>query len=145
MITKVVNYDDLLDWMNANSYEVDDPQQPPPPVPEDNFHNLFWPTAWLPPVVTQAFGINGHIYRQFGLPGHEGIDMRAPDGYDIFCIFDGEVYRVEETEVGAYGIQVRVRHDTPDGVFKSIYAHFKRATVKVGDKVLKGAKLGEAD
>ena len=143
MTDKVVNTDDLIAWINENAYDLDTPI--PDPIPEDDFHDLFWPTAWLPPVVTQPFGINRHIYRQFGLPGHEGIDMRAPDGFDIFCIHDGEVYRVEETEVGAYGIQVRVRHDTPDGVFKSIYAHFKRATVKVGDKVLKGSKLGDSD
>ena len=146
MSAKVVNSDDLIAWINANGYKPEIPEIPEdPPVVEDSFHNLFWPTAWLPPVVTQRFGINGNIYGQFGLPGHEGIDMRAPDGYDIFSVYDGEVYRVEKTAVGAYGIQVRVKHETPDGVFKSIYAHFKRATVHVGDKVLKGSKLGDAD
>ena len=144
MTDKVVNYDDLLGWINENAYvPVTEPPIEPPVV--DDFHDLYWPTAWLPPVVTQRFGINGNIYKQWGLPGHEGIDMRAPDGYDIYSVYDGEVYRVEKTAVGAYGIQVRVKHETPEGIFKSIYAHFKTATVHVGDIVHKGSKLGEAD
>jgi murein DD-endopeptidase MepM/ murein hydrolase activator NlpD len=146
MSKKVVNYDELIAWANSNAYEpIVEPPIDPPVEPDDDFHDLYWPTAWLPPYVTQRYGINGRYYSQFGLPGHEGIDMRAPDGYDIFSIFEGEVYRVEENPVGAYGIQVRVRHETPEGIFKSIYAHFKKATVEVGDIVHKGSKLGDAD
>jgi len=140
MVDKDVNRDEIIAWINTNAY-VSDSETPV----VDDFHDLFWPTAWLPPYVTQRFGINGGYYSKFGLPGHEGIDMRAPDGCAIFSIFDGEVYLVEKGSVGAYGIQVRVKHETPEGIFKSIYAHLKAVNVAVGDLVHKGSKLGDAD
>lgn len=139
----VVNSDALRSWIEANEYDPGSP--PPPPPPEDDFHKLTWPSAWQPPYVTQWFAVNRHIYSQWGLAGHEGIDIRAPDGYEIYSIFDGTVYRVEPNEVGAYGIQVRVQHDTPEGLFKSIYAHLKAVNVAVGDAVKAGDLLGLAD
>lgn len=139
----VVNSDDLRNWIEAHEYDPGAP--PPPPPPEDDFHKLTWPSKWKPPYVTQWFAINRHIYSQYGLPGHEGIDIRAPDGYELYSVFAGVVYRVEPTEVGAYGIQVRIVHETPEGTFKSIYAHLKDVAIAVGDHVSAGDLLGRAD
>ena len=44
--------------------------------PEDFKLELHWPTDFVK--VTQEFGINPEIYSKYGLPGHEGIDIRAP-------------------------------------------------------------------
>jgi len=141
----VVNAKDLSNWIEANKYDPVTP--PPPPPPEDDFHKLAWPSEWMPPYITQWFGINRHIYSQYGLPGHEGIDIRAPDGYEIYSVFAGEIYRVETSDTGAYGIQVRIKHETPDGLFKSIYAHLKNLAPAVveGNLIEAGALLGQAD
>ena len=93
--------------------------------------------------ITQWFGENPDYYGQFGLPGHEGIDFRAPHGQDIFAVLSGTVYRVEnDPNSGNYGIHVRIQHE---GELKTIYAHLDRALVQVGDVVVGGQKIGEAD
>ena len=51
---------------------------------------LHWPTDYVR--ITQAFGINPDIYAYWGLPGHEGIDIRAPRNSNIYACADGEVY-----------------------------------------------------
>lgn len=136
---KVVSVSGLTSWIDENKYEVPD-QPPPPPLPDKDMHNLTWPSAWLPPYITQWFAVNKQNYDQFGLPGHEGLDIRAPDGYELKAVMDGVVYRATPNR-GNYGIQVRIRHAMPDGVFKSIYAHLKElrtaedALVKAGDVI----------
>jgi len=97
-----------------------------------------WPVA-LPPYVTQYFGANPQNYNQFGLPGHDGVDMRAPEGTPILAAADGTVYRVDvNPSASNYGIHVRLLHQ--DG-YKTIYGHFSRVadgiflnkTVSAGD------------
>jgi len=100
-----------------------------------------WPSEFLK--ITQHFAANPQNYAQFGLPGHEGVDIRAPSGSKIFCVAPGEVFRVEEDPEGHnYGIHVRVLHE--DG-YKTIYAHLEEAMVKEGQKVQSGTVLGLAD
>ncbi len=53
---------------------------------------LRWPTDY--PKITQAFGVNPDIYRRFGLPGHEGLDIRAPMGANVYAAADGTVFQV---------------------------------------------------
>jgi murein DD-endopeptidase MepM/ murein hydrolase activator NlpD len=102
---------------------------------------LQWPTEYR--VITQGFGANPQNYARFGLPGHEGIDMRAPHGSDIMACADGEVYRVHRVDDGhAYGIHVRIRHD---GGYKTIYAHLERPLVHVGMQVKAGSLIGLAN
>ena len=139
-MSKVVKSDDLREWISENEYE----EAAPPPHPQDEFM-LVWPTQ-SPKVVTQWYGINPQWYNPFGLPGHEGIDMRALNDVPIFAAAAGEVIRVETSAgSGPYGIHVRIQHDTPEAVFKTIYAHFRRAQVSVGDKVVAGQQIGLAD
>ncbi|HLE61985.1 MAG TPA: M23 family metallopeptidase [Pyrinomonadaceae bacterium] len=98
-----------------------------------------------PMVVTQAFGINPARYKPFGLPGHEGLDIRAVRGAHIYAIADGQVIKV--ALYGAYGYQVRVQHVRDDRIYESIYAHGidGSAAVKVGDSVVAGQLLMLAD
>lgn len=100
-----------------------------------------WPTEYRQ--ITQQFGANPQNYAQFGLPGHEGIDIKAPTGSRIFCVAPGEVIRVHRKATGHnYGIHVRVAHQ--DG-YKTIYAHLQEARVNEGDIVEAGTVLGLAD
>jgi uncharacterized protein YgiM (DUF1202 family) len=95
-----------------------------------------WPTEYR--VITQHFAANPRNYAQFGLPGHDGIDMRAPTGSA-----PGEVFRVHTKPTGHnYGIHVRVAHQ--DG-YKTVYGHLQKALVRTGQIVEAGSVLGLAD
>lgn len=133
---KVVNSNELKAWINQNEFELDNPQPP-------QEFRMIWPTN-IDKVVTQWYGVNPQWYPCCA--GHEGIDIRAPNGTKVVSVAHGEVYRVElDPASGPYGIQVRVQHDTPQGIFKTIYAHFMTASVEVGDKVSAGQMLGQAN
>lgn len=102
---------------------------------------LLWPTDYS--VVTQKFGVNQHIYSRFGMPGHEGIDIRALNNTNIYCCADGEVYLVHSNPKShAYGIHVRIRHK--DG-YKTVYAHLAQPLVKMDQVVTAGQVIGKAD
>lgn len=110
-----------------------------------------WPTEF-PGILTQAFGLNKAYYGQFKcggdpLLGHEGLDMRAYHGTEIYCCYDGVVMRAEDNEAagGAYGKQVRVRHMINGVEYRTTYAHLDSVAVAVGDEVAKGQLLGYAD
>lgn len=103
--------------------------------------SLVWPTDY--PVVTQAFGANPHIYGRYGLPGHEGVDLRALPNTNVYACADGEVYQVYTNPRGhVYGIHVRIRHR--DG-YKTTYGHLARSLVRVGEPVRAGQVIGKAD
>jgi hypothetical protein len=106
-----------------------------------DFRFEIWPTEDR--AITQHFGVNPIYYAQFGLPGHEGIDIKAAVGGKIFCVAPGEVYRVHENAGGHnYGVHVRVAHQ--DG-FSTIYGHLQKALVNQGQIVEAGTVLGTAD
>lgn len=141
----VIRVSDLQALIAEKSFEVETGGAPPPiPTPEKFY--LIWPTP-LAKVVTQWYGINPQWYNKFGLPGHEGLDMRATDSTPIYAGADGEVYRVaaEASAGGNYGIHVRVQTVVDGKTYKHIYCHFKKAEVRVGDKVSRGQVLGLAD
>jgi hypothetical protein len=102
---------------------------------------LVWATDY--PVVTQPFGVNAQIYHRFGLPGHEGVDMRALTNTNVYAAFEGVVYEVfRDAKRHAYGIHVRIRHR--DG-FKTVYAHLAKPLVGVGERVSERQLIGKAD
>jgi len=102
---------------------------------------MLWPTEY--PVITQRFGANARIYSRFGMPGHEGVDIRALPNTNIFACAEGDVYRVEKNPKGhSYGIHVRIRHQ---GGFRTIYGHMARAGVEVGQHIEAGQVIGVAD
>jgi murein DD-endopeptidase MepM/ murein hydrolase activator NlpD len=139
----VIDADALRTWLEANEFEV--ANLPEPPLAGEPFF-LSWP-APFPAIVTQAYGINPQWYKPFGLPGHEGIDMRALNGTPIYAMADGEVSRVEPNAAsGPYGIHVRLKHMHPDeGEFRTVYAHFEEIKVALGQKVIRGEVLGLSD
>ncbi len=104
---------------------------------------LVWPTDYS--VITQKYGANPQIYSRFGMPGHEGVDIRALTNTNVYCCADGVVYRVHnapDPRVSAYGKHVRVRHK--DG-YKTVYGHLVRPLVREGQELKAGELLGKAD
>lgn len=106
---------------------------------------LRWPTDY--PKITQPFGVNADVYRRFGLPGHEGLDIRAPMGTNVYAAADGAVFQVNDgVQQGggthAYGIHVRIQHR--DG-YQTIYAHLTKYLVAAGQQVKAGDLIGLAD
>lgn len=118
------------------------PVEPEPTEPPAQaFRFEAWPTEHRN--VTQWFGNDPEGYADYGLPGHEGIDLIAPEGSRIFCVAPGEVKMVERNpDVHNYGIHIRVSH--ADG-YETIYAHLQQALVEHGQTVQAGQVLGLAD
>lgn len=105
------------------------------------FRFLAWPTEFR--TITQYFGANPQNYAQFGLPGHEGIDIMAPTGSKVFAVAPGTVRMVYNQATGHnYGRHLRLEHA---GGFETIYAHLESISVSVGQQVEAGALLGRAD
>lgn len=108
-----------------------DPEQKAIPKYSAERLYLFWPTE--SPVITQAFGVNPEMFSISGLPGHEGIDFRAPYHSSVFACAPGEVYMVEHNpDAHAYGKHVRIRHAHG---YRTVYAHLSELQVQVGEKV----------
>lgn len=126
-----------------------DPIEPPASAPfqTNGYPEFLWPTEY-PGAVNQAFGINPQYYAKFGIPAHEGIDMKAPTKSPIRAVWNGTVTRVGVHP--AYGNHVRIFHRIKvKGIlteYETIYAHFLQpAQVAVGDKVIRGFQIGIAD
>jgi hypothetical protein len=100
-----------------------------------------WPTEFRQ--INQYFGQNPHNYAQFGLPGHEGLDLMAPTGSKIFAVAPGTV-RVVHTQANTHNYGIHVRVDHADG-WQTIYGHMQQATARVGQPVKAGDQLGLAD
>jgi predicted flap endonuclease-1-like 5' DNA nuclease len=105
---------------------------------------IHWPTEYG--TITQKFGENPRFYNKFGLPGHEGLDFRAPEGTEIYAAADGIVTDVRLDEFAdpllkPYGNQVRIQHE---GGFKTIYAHLSEVVVMPGQVVKAGQLIGLA-
>jgi murein DD-endopeptidase MepM/ murein hydrolase activator NlpD len=102
---------------------------------------LFWPTDYV--TITQAFGVNPEIYSKWGLPGHEGLDFRAPLKTNVYACAGGEVFKVEnDPDVHPYGKHIRIRH--PNG-YRTVYAHLTECRVSVGQIVKTKEIIGKAD
>jgi hypothetical protein len=105
-----------------------------------DFRFTHWPADSH--VRTQAWGNNPAYYGQFGLPGHEGADLKAPTGSPIFAVADGVVSQVNPTDNHNYGIFVRVNHTQS---YQTTYAHLQRTAVTLNQQVAGGQIVGYAD
>jgi len=70
---------------------------------------------------------------------HTGIDLRANTGTTVMASMEGTVSVISENWL--YGKHVILSH--PNG-YKTMYAHLNAVSVKQGDKVAQGRKIGEA-
>lgn len=81
-------------------------------------------------------------YAQFGLKGHEGLDL-VPTGtqLDVFSLADGVVVRDEDNaKSGSYGINCTIWSPTLNIAFQ--YCHLSSNTVREGELVKAGQTIG---
>ena len=95
--------------------------------------------------VNQFFGENPSSYKPFGLAGHEGLDLFALTGANIYACADGEVYQAGFPKNHPYGLHVRLKHIKDGKTYHTIYSHLSEISVKVGHQVTAGQKIGLAD
>jgi len=90
------------------------------------------------PHVTQEFGKNPDIYRQFGLKGHNGIDYRAKVGTPLYAPCDGFTrYRKDSN---GYGWHVRIRSQhSPKEI---VIGHMLKFPDKIKGEVNMGDLIG---
>lgn len=116
-----------------------------------------------PPIQPADPGINGIAYfNQFGYRarlrrdrptyhGHNGLDVVTMYGFSrggwnadrspAIAVADGTVLRTLYQGC-VNGSMAWIRHDTPVGVFTSLYVHLDNVMVKPGDRVRKGELVG---
>jgi murein DD-endopeptidase MepM/ murein hydrolase activator NlpD len=70
---------------------------------------------------------------------HTGIDLRANIGTTVMASLDGIVSVVSENWL--YGKHIIISHDNG---YKTLYAHLNSFSVKQGDRVARGRKIGES-
>lgn len=104
-------------------------------------------SGWLCPVkgvkVSSLYGDRKHpvtgVYRK-----HHGIDIGAPEGWETVATKAGTVSAVgwenPNNHSQGYGLRVWVDHA---GGYRSVYAHLSKTSVKVGQTVKRGQKIGE--
>lgn len=95
--------------------------------------------------INQRFGENPASYRPFGLPGHEGLDLFALSGANIYAAADGEVSMAKNAAGHPYGKQVRIKHNQNNVEFETIYGHLSQFFVQPGQQVKAGELIGQAD
>ena len=93
-------------------------------------------------VITERFGVHNHpVYKNLKLPDNPGVTFSTVRGAEVFCVFDGEVRKV--FVMPGYNQCVLVQH----GEYFTLYCRLAKVSVKAGQKVSTGEKLGtlEAD
>jgi murein DD-endopeptidase MepM/ murein hydrolase activator NlpD len=112
-------------------------ENPAPSAPPNGSRWLIWPSAHRPRVLISPFGVERATFV------HEGLDIRAPDGTEIYAGADGIVHKVY---VGTfYGKCVVVLHDRPEADYLTYYAHLQEWRVLAGQVVKQGDLIGLAD
>ena len=67
---------------------------------------LAWEGDWS---VTQSFADNPAFYKNFGLAGHEGVDIAMPEGTRLRSVGSLLVVEVGTNPLAAYGYYVKAR------------------------------------
>ena len=133
---------DIYTWLrirgvqHIESHSFDD-------LDDDQFGFTHWPTDYTH--INQAYNVNPEYYGSLGhgLTGHEGVDIQAPMGSNIYAAAKGTVYRIRrEQEDHAYGNAVYIRHENG---YRTAYAHLLELAVDLNDEVVGGQLLGKGD
>ncbi len=95
--------------------------------------------------VNQYFGENPDSYKPFGLPGHEGLDLFALSGANVYAAADGMVTLAGFPKNHPYGLHIRIQHTDGGRTFHTIYGHLSETLVKAGQTVSAGERIGLAD
>ncbi|MEO1051712.1 MAG: M23/M56 family metallopeptidase [Bacteroidota bacterium] len=71
---------------------------------------------------------------------HHGIDFSAPKGTEVYATADGEIVKLNKSEVDkGYGKVVMIKHGN---VYHTLYAHLNEFVVVEGERVKKGELIG---
>lgn len=95
---------------------------------------------WLQsrPRITQKFGERPLVYKQFGLKGHNGVDIGIPTGTPVFAPFDGEVQITDSGKEG-YGLHIKIR--SKEKAMECVLGHLSEVRVVQGQMVRFGDKI----
>lgn len=88
--------------------------------------------------LTQGFGGNEPMYRQYNLKGHNGLDYGLPTGTEVVAPHSGKILEVADQGKSGYGKYIKVENDKEG----SVLAHLSAFKVKAGDIVTEGQLLG---
>ena len=97
--------------------------------------------------LSQLWGENlNDFYAQLGMLGHNGIDVACPIGTPIYASHDGKVIQISLSETAGLGVKL-VTNDTYQiedtiGYYWTVYWHFSRVDVQVGQQVKRGEQIG---
>jgi len=97
--------------------------------------HLLWPVPAGQGVIVATFG---ESYDKVGLVKNDGITLRVPHGQAVSAVFEGEVIGV--SALRGRGYAVFLQH----GAYRSTYSGVDAPTVKKGDQVTGGQKIGIA-
>ncbi|PIP29708.1 hypothetical protein COX26_02655 [Candidatus Jorgensenbacteria bacterium CG23_combo_of_CG06-09_8_20_14_all_54_14] len=95
--------------------------------------------------LTQGYGRTAFAVRNYGSQYHNGIDIGAPIGTEVFSAANGTVINVGNQDAyrrcyrAGYGKFIVVKHDNG---LTTLYGHLSKYLVKIGDKVGKGQVIG---
>ncbi|WP_338826327.1 hypothetical protein MTBGP_11360 [Moorella thermoacetica] len=94
-----------------------------------------WPLPAQYKTVTDGYGMRWHpILKKYSF--HDGIDLPAPQGTQVFAVKDGKV--TWDRENGAYGLTVMLDH----GGMETKYCHLSGVAVRKGEQVKAGQVIG---
>lgn len=88
--------------------------------------------------LTSYFGYRSDPFNSSSAEFHPGIDFKGRRGDEAKCTATGKV--IFAGWYGGYGNCVRIAHANS---FETLYGHLSRITVKVGQEVTVGQKIGE--
>ncbi|MBP5210301.1 MAG: peptidoglycan DD-metalloendopeptidase family protein [Bacteroidales bacterium] len=104
---------------------------------EENRGKLPWPVQG---VITEQFGDHYHpVYKNIKLPTNNGISITTTKNAEVRCVFDGIVKQV--LLMPGYNQCILVQH----GTYFTFYCKLKQVSVKAGQNIKAGDKLGVLD
>lgn len=95
--------------------------------------------------IAQLWGENPQIYNKFTydgvtLKGHNGIDFLTPLGTPLLAVDNGVVAEAITNDPGGFGNYLKLTHSWGE----SIYAHLQSFSVQSGQRVNRGAVIGQS-
>lgn len=96
--------------------------------------------------MNQPFGVNFlDFYQQWGLRGHNGVDLRATTGFKCYAAHAGVVTFARVYDDGGLKPMQHIEITDFKNQFKTVYLHLEGIFVKEGKEVVAGECIGLCD